>query len=71
MMTMEKLNINTRHISLTNKQNKIMKRIIVLYAFFISTYCVPLFDEQLDNQWAFFKHTYKKQYVSREEEIIR
>jgi hypothetical protein len=48
-----------------------MRILIVLYAFFISAYCASLFDEQLNDQWNFFKRTHKKQYVSIEEENAR
>jgi hypothetical protein len=68
---MKKLDINTGHILLTNKQDKIMRILIVLYALFISAYCASLFDEQLNDQWNFFKRTHKKQYVSIEEENAR
>jgi len=71
MMTMRKLDINTGHILLANKQDKIMRILIVIYALFISAYCAPMFDEQLNNQWTFFKLNYKKQYVSIEEENTR
>jgi hypothetical protein len=48
-----------------------MRILIALYALFISAYCAPMFDEQFNNQWSFFKHTHKKQYMSIEEEIAR
>ncbi len=48
-----------------------MKILIALYAFLINAYCAPMFDEQLNNQWSFFKHTHRKQYASIEEEITR
>jgi hypothetical protein len=45
--------------------------IIALYTVFVSAYCASMFDEQLNNQWSIFKQTYKKQYQSIDEEIIR
>ncbi|CAF4888278.1 unnamed protein product [Rotaria sp. Silwood1] len=48
-----------------------MQAFIVVYALFISAYCVPIFDEQLNYQWSLFKRVHKKQYASINEEMIR
>jgi hypothetical protein len=48
-----------------------MKVFIGLYVLVIGAYCAPMFDEQLDNQWSFFKRLDEKQYASIEEEITQ
>ncbi|CAF1021254.1 unnamed protein product [Adineta steineri] len=48
-----------------------MKICIILFTVFLSTYCVSILDEKLNNSWSLFKRIHKKQYVSIEEEITR
>ncbi len=50
---------------------KIMKVAITLCTLFISAYCIPMFDEELNNAWSLFKRVHKKQYASIEEEMTR
>ena len=48
-----------------------MKIIIALCVLFVGAYCVPVLDEQLENEWGLFKRVYGKQYNSVEEEATR
>ncbi|CAF1316663.1 unnamed protein product [Rotaria sordida] len=48
-----------------------MKVIIALCVLFIGAYCVPVTDEQPENDWASFKRVYKKQYKSTKEDADR
>ena len=48
-----------------------MKVFIVLYVLLGSAYCAPMLDEQLNNRWAIFKETFKKQYGTMDEEMTR
>ncbi|CAF3225378.1 unnamed protein product [Rotaria sp. Silwood2] len=48
-----------------------MKVIIALCVLFVGAYCVPVFDDQLNNEWTLFKRIHGKQYNSVEEETNR
>ncbi|CAF3095223.1 unnamed protein product, partial [Rotaria sp. Silwood2] len=48
-----------------------MKVVIALCVLFVGAYCVPVLDEQLNNQWNLFKRVHEKQYNSVEEEDNR
>ncbi|CAF5113380.1 unnamed protein product [Rotaria sp. Silwood1] len=52
-------------------QTTVLKVIIALCVLFVSTYCIPILDKQLNNEWALFKRDHRKQYHSIEEENTR
>ncbi|CAF1313205.1 unnamed protein product, partial [Rotaria sordida] len=70
-------NSTTNRISSISKrvllllQITVMKVIIALCVLFIGAYCVPVTDEQPENDWASFKRVYKKQYKSTKEDADR
>jgi cathepsin L len=48
-----------------------MKSFVALCLLFVCVYSAPAFNSELDAPWALFKRTYKRQYMSVEEEINR
>ncbi|CAF0975592.1 unnamed protein product [Rotaria sordida] len=48
-----------------------MKVIIALCVLFVGAYCVPVLDDQLNDEWNLFKRVHEKQYNSVEEETTR
>ncbi|CAF3202882.1 unnamed protein product [Rotaria socialis] len=48
-----------------------MRIIFVFCVFFVSTYCAPVFDEELNESWTLFKRVFKRQYASTKEEVSR
>ncbi|CAF3327923.1 unnamed protein product, partial [Rotaria sp. Silwood2] len=52
-------------------QTTAMKVVIALCVLFVGAYCVPVLDEQLNDDWALFKRVHEKQYNSVEEEANR
>ncbi|CAF2770192.1 unnamed protein product [Rotaria sp. Silwood2] len=40
-----------------------MQTFVFIYVLFISAYCAPMFDEQLNHQWSLFKRIDKKNHI--------